>query len=58
MAAKQTGISIADLQSGSKRLNTVAETKPSKSSSTELDPVMLESLQDLYTRHNGDLDLM
>jgi hypothetical protein len=59
MSAKPA-FSISDLQSGAKRLNTVDA--PSESKNAEAKPVFdraaLEPLEDLYDKHNGDLDLI
>lgn len=56
----KAGFSIADLQSGSKNLNPVAESKQGHSSATEaaLDEAAVRNLEQLYNRFDGDLDLM
>ncbi|KAJ1431979.1 hypothetical protein B484DRAFT_430072 [Ochromonadaceae sp. CCMP2298] len=58
MAAKG-GFSLADLQQGAKKLQTAApsETKPSNSS-LDADEEGLKRLEDLYTKYNGDLDII
>eukprot|EP00428_Durinskia_dybowskii_P080433 CAMPEP_0170424412 /NCGR_PEP_ID=MMETSP0117_2-20130122/37541_1 /TAXON_ID=400756 /ORGANISM="Durinskia baltica, Strain CSIRO CS-38" /LENGTH=111 /DNA_ID=CAMNT_0010683273 /DNA_START=23 /DNA_END=358 /DNA_ORIENTATION=- len=52
--------SMYDLQSGAKKLNTVepppADSKGSKGSSSGHDQAAVESLENLYDKHNGDLD--
>jgi hypothetical protein len=56
--------SLADLQGGSKRLNTVpTDTKASKGTSSgagdcDLDPVLVDTYKDLYNKYDGDLDAM
>jgi hypothetical protein len=54
--------SMADLQAGAKKLDTavVAEGKggDSKPIASAVDREALDSLENLYDKHNGDLDLM
>lgn len=63
MAAKG-GFSISDLQQGAKSLSsTPAESKNAndhhnKSSSSSEDRAAIEALEDVYNKHNGDIDAM
>ena len=53
--------SIADLQSGSKQLNSVPQEKASAKSMAvdeELDATAVAALEEIYERHNGDIELM
>ena len=57
----KAGFNVADLQQAQKKLNTVetAEGKTdSKPSSSSTDNKALGSLEELYDKHGGDLDLM
>ena len=57
----KTGFNVADLQKAQKKLNTVetAEGKTdNKPSSSGADSKALGSLEELYEKHGGDLDLM
>lgn len=48
-------------QSGSKQLNTVPQEKSSSKSiaaEEELDAAAVAALEEIYERHNGDIDLM
>ena len=57
----KAGFNVADLQKAQKKLNTVetAEGKTdSKPSSSSADNKALGSLEELYEKHGGDLDLM
>lgn len=61
MAAKG-GFSIADLQQGAKKLqvSTPSDSKSSgaKGGSSAQDSAALNALEDLYEKHDGNLDLM
>ena len=55
--------SMADLQRGAKKLNSVSDTpaeskSDAKSSSSDSDSAALKSLESLYNSCDGDLDLM
>mmetsp|Transcript_9031 Transcript_9031/g.8057 ORF Transcript_9031/g.8057 Transcript_9031/m.8057 type:complete len:108 (-) Transcript_9031:112-435(-) len=58
--ASKGGFSIADLQQGAKKLNTVdqiAETK-SNNKNIDFDESAIEPLEKLYNKYDGDLDLI
>lgn len=58
MASK---FNASDLLSGAKQLNTVPESKGNKVSQTidsDVDPNALRIFEDIYEKHNGDLDDM
>jgi hypothetical protein len=55
MSAKT--LSVSDLLSGSKQLNTVTEDKTIRSSNN-FDQASVQSLEDLYFKHDGNLDKM
>ena len=53
--------SMADLQQGAKKLNTVdapAESKAGSSGDSKADSAGLEALEILYDKHGGDLDMI
>ena len=58
------GFSVADLQKAQKKLNSVpdpaaaADSKSSSSAPPAPDSKALNSLEELYDKHGGDLDLM
>jgi hypothetical protein len=55
----KAGFSIADLQKGAKRLNTVeTDEKAESKKPDEIAQQDLQALEDLYNKYNGDLDLM
>eukprot|EP01031_Cornospumella_fuschlensis_P036710 gene36710-44532_t len=57
MSKAGPGLSISDLQSAAKKLNTVdepADRKPAKADASERSAI--EALEDLYDKHDGDLD--
>ena len=56
----KAGFSIADLQQGAKKLNTVEPPAESKIStgSKQISEEETRPLEDLYHKHHGDLDAM
>ena len=58
MAAK-AGFSLSDLQQGAKKLNTteIEQRSESKSDTAERDSG-IEALEDVYNKHNGDIEAM
>ena len=55
----KSGFSIADLQQGAKKLNTVEP--PSEKSQAKAAPLNedeVKALEELYTKYDGDLDQM
>jgi hypothetical protein len=62
MEAKKAAFSLADLQQGAKKLATVAEPEAAKKTESKDDAAAaaaaLESLEQLWGKHGGDLDLI
>ena len=59
----KAGFNVADLQKAQKKLNAVEiaegkSTEGSKPSPSSTDTKALGSLEELYEKHGGDLDLM
>ena len=54
----KVGFSVADIQQGAKRLNSVPEPRKADEKKPDSAAGDLEALEDLYEKHNGDLDLM
>ena len=59
MSGAKLGFSLSDLQQGSKQLQAteVVEKKESKASAAERDAA-IEALEQVYRKHDGDLDKM
>ena len=59
MSGAKLGFSLSDLQQGSKQLQATetVEKKESKASTAERE-VALEKLEQVYRKHDGDLDRM
>jgi hypothetical protein len=58
--ASKSGFSIADLQKGAKKLNTVEppSEKAQAKSAPPLNEDEVKALEDLYAKYDGDLDKM
>lgn len=52
--------SLADLQSGSKQLNSIPQAKASKAAAADEEPdiAAVAALEEMYNKYDGDLDLM
>jgi mannose/fructose/N-acetylgalactosamine-specific phosphotransferase system component IIB len=59
LTMSKAGFSIADLQHGAKKLNTVEPpSEKAQAKSVVLNEEEVQALEELYQKHDGDLDLM